>query len=94
MTSDNTALEQEFTVSNRLGLHARVAAQIVKVASSFEAEIWFVKDKTSVNAKNILDVLSLQCPHGCKVRVISRGADAAAALKAVAQLFKSKFGET
>ncbi len=87
-------VEQEFTVTNELGIHARVAAQIVKLANRFESEIWLSKDGNSVNGKNILDVMTLECPRGSTVRVAARGLDAAEAVQALAVLFRNKFGES
>ncbi len=90
---ENIVLEQEFIVANRLGIHARVAAQIVKVASQFESEIWISKYDTSVNGKSILDLMTLVCPHGSKVLVRVSGPDASDAMNALAALFQTKFGE-
>jgi phosphocarrier protein HPr len=88
-----SALVQEFVVSNRLGIHARVAAQIVKVASRFESEILISKCGNTVNGKSILDLMTLMCPHGSKVHISAKGPDAANALNALAALFQTKFGE-
>ncbi len=90
---ESPALVQEFIVANRLGIHARVAAQIVKVACRFDSEISIAKSEVAANAKSILDVLSLLCPHGTKVFVSARGPDAAQAVTALAALFQAKFGE-
>lgn len=87
-------VEQDFIVPNKLGFHARVAAKIVKVATQFQADVLIAKDHVTVNGKSILDILSLECPRGTKVKIISRGEDAEAALKALAHLFHSNFGET
>jgi phosphocarrier protein len=75
-------------------MHARVAAQIVKVASQYESAISITKSGASVNCKSILDLLTLVCPPGSKVRVSADGRDAAEALGAIAGLFQSKFGES
>lgn len=91
---ESPALTQEFIVANRLGIHARVAAQIVKVACRFESEISIAKSETAANAKSILDVMTLLCPYGSKVFVTARGPDAAQALNALAALFQTKFGES
>lgn len=85
--------EQHFIVSNKLGIHARVAAQIVKVANQFESEIVITKSGNSVNGKSILDLMTLVCPHGSKILIAANGPDAAAALDAIAELFQNKFGE-
>lgn len=91
-------MDQEFIVANKLGIHARVAAQIVKVASQFKSEIWMSKIGNSgghkVNGKSILDVLTLVCPHGSKVQIVADGPDASDALNALAGLFQAKFGES
>jgi phosphocarrier protein len=86
-------LEQEFVVANRLGIHARVAAQIVKVASRYRSEIWISKSGTKANGKSILDLMTLVCPHGSKVHISISGPDAQDALNAIAALFQTKFGE-
>jgi phosphocarrier protein len=86
-------LEREFTVSNRLGIHARVAAQIVRVASRFDSQILISRCGGTVNGKSILDVMTLVCPHGSKVNISAKGQDAAQALNALAALFRAKFGE-
>jgi phosphocarrier protein HPr len=86
-------LEQEFIVANRLGIHARVAAQIVKVASQFESEVWIAKGDTKVSGKSILDIMTLVCPHGSKVQISASGPDAPEVLGALAVLFQTKFGE-
>lgn len=90
---ESPALTQEFIVANRMGIHARVAAQIVKVACRFESEVVIAKSEVAANAKSILDVMSLFCPFGSKVFVTARGPDAAQALSALATLFQTKFGE-
>ena len=87
------ALVQEFTVSNRLGIHARVAAQIARVAGGFASEILITRCGITVNGKSILDLMTLICPHGSKVNISAKGPDAADALNALAALFQTKFGE-
>ncbi len=89
-----TEQDQEFVVANRLGIHARVAAQIVKVANQFQSDIWITKSGSTVSGKSILDILTLVCPQGSKVRVSASGVDASEALKALATLFQTKFGES
>ena len=76
-----------------LGIHARVAAQIVKVASQFTSEIWITKSGNKVNGKSILDVMTLVCPHGSRILISADGPDAPDALSALAALFQTKFGE-
>ena len=91
--AESPVLVQEFIVANRLGIHARVAAQIVRVASRFESEILFTKCEITVSGKSILDLMTLICPHGSKILISAKGPDAAEALNALAALFQAKFGE-
>ena len=91
--AESPALVQEFIVANRLGIHARVAAQIVRVASGFESEIFITKCGITVSGKSILDLMTLICPYGSKILISAKGLDAAEALNAMAALFQAKFGE-
>ncbi|MFZ0946162.1 MAG: HPr family phosphocarrier protein [Syntrophobacteraceae bacterium] len=91
--AESPALVQEFVVANRMGIHARVAAQIVRVASRFESVILFAKSGNTVSGKSILDLMTLVCPHGSKIIISAKGPDAAEALNALAALFQAKFGE-
>lgn len=86
-------LEQEFIVANKSGIHARVAAQIVKVSTQFASDVWITKGDSKVNGKSILDIMTLVCPHGSKVQITVLGPDAYEALNALAALFQTKFGE-
>ena len=86
-------LEQEFIIANKSGIHARVAAQIVKVATQFASDVWIAKGDNKVNGKSILDIMTLVCPRGSKVQVTVLGPDASEALNALAILFQTKFGE-
>lgn len=89
-----TVLDQEFVVANKLGIHARVAAQIVKVASQFKSDIQISKSGNTVSGKSILDIMTLVCPQGSTVRISACGPDASDALYALAGLFQTKFGES
>ncbi|OQY16966.1 MAG: phosphocarrier protein HPr [Desulfobacteraceae bacterium 4572_35.1] len=84
---------QEFEITNRLGLHARAAAQLVQVASNFGAEVFVQKDDFEVNGKSIMGILMLAAPKGSLIQVRTEGADAEEALTAIGQLIYDKFGE-
>ncbi len=90
--SANT-VERELTVINKLGLHARAAAKLVTLASGFEAEIALSRGERRVNGKSIMGVLMLAAGQGSQVLVQASGADAPAALDAIAALFAERFGE-
>jgi phosphocarrier protein len=90
---ESPVLVQEFVIANRLGIHARVAAQIVRVATQFESEILISKCGVTINGKSILDLITLICPYGTKINISAKGPDAAEALSSLAALFQTKFGE-
>lgn len=85
--------EDTFEIINRLGLHARAAAQFVQLASRFAAEVFVEKDDFEVNGKSIMGILMLAAPKGSVIRVRTEGADADKALAAIGQLINDKFGE-
>ena len=86
-------LSRELTIQNKLGLHARASATLVRVATQFKAEITLARDDQSVNAKSILGMMTLAAAQGTRVRVTCVGVDEAAALEAVAACINNKFGE-
>lgn len=80
-------------VINKLGLHARAAAKIVKLASEFKSEITLEMDGNEVNAKSILGILTLACPMGSMITIVADGPDAREAVEAMEALFQDKFQE-
>jgi phosphocarrier protein len=87
-------IERTATVTNPLGLHARPAAQLVKLANSFTSEIQLVKEGVPVNGKSIMGVMILAAECGSSITVRAEGADAEAAVDALIRLVSSGFGET
>ncbi len=85
--------EREFDILNRLGLHARAAAQLVRLANGFASEIRLAKDGMEVNGKSIMGVLMLAAPKDTKILVRANGADAEEAVAAIGELIAGKFGE-
>jgi phosphocarrier protein len=91
----SASLEQERTVTivNRYGLHARPAAEFVKLASRFRSEIRVRKEETEVNGKSIMGVMMLAAECGSAITIIASGEDAAAALVELTTLVMNRFGE-
>ncbi len=87
--------ESAIIVSNQLGLHARAAAQLVRLANEFSSDIIISRkdNDATADAKSILSVLMLAAAKGVEVTIKSDGADADAALKAVVKMFADGFGE-
>ena len=87
------SVEREFDILNRLGLHARAAAQLVRIANAFSSEIYVVKDGMEVNGKSIMGVLMLAAPKDTRVLIRAIGPDAEEAVAAIGELIARKFGE-
>ncbi len=86
--------EDTVTVANRLGLHARPAAELVKVAGKFQSEIQIAKDGVWVNAKSILGVMTLAAEQGSVLAVKADGDDAREAVAAVIALVQRNWDFT
>ncbi len=88
-------LERTLTVINPLGLHARAAAKLVRMASLFESTIKLERPDTGVtaDAKSILSVLYIAAARGSSITVTVDGPDEGEAIAAIEQLFGSGFGE-
>ena len=84
---------EEFEIINRLGLHARAAAQFVQITGKFSAEVFVEKDDFEVNGKSIMGILMLAAPQGTLIRVRTEGDDADEAMSAIGQIINDKFGE-
>ena len=82
---------QEFTISNKLGMHARPAAQFVKRASRYASNIWVEKDDEQVNGKSIMGLMMLAAGHGAKLIVTAEGTDAEEAVKELGSLINNGF---
>lgn len=87
-------IERVATVTNPLGVHARPAAQLVRLSNTFESEILLVKDDVPVNGKSIMGVMMLAAECGSSITVRAVGSDAEAAVVALVELITSGFGES
>jgi phosphocarrier protein len=86
-------VQREFTIQNKLGIHARPAAQFVKAASRFTSEIRVEKDGEEVDGKSIMGLMMLAAGHGSVITVVAEGDDAENAMTAIADLIDRKFEE-
>jgi phosphocarrier protein len=84
---------QTFTIKNRLGLHARAAALLVKTANKFASEVMIEKDGLEVNGKSIMGILMLAASKGTKITLKVEGKDSVQALQTLGRLIENKFGE-
>jgi phosphocarrier protein HPr len=86
-------LTKEVFVLNELGLHARPAGRLAQAAQKYTSEVRLVHGDQSVDAKSILDILTLALSRGTMLRLEAEGPDADAALSHLETLFKDRFGE-
>jgi phosphocarrier protein len=84
---------KNFTIVNRLGLHARAAAQLVQTASEFSSEVILRKEDVEVNGKSIMGILLLAAPKGTQIDVSVDGVDEEEAMQVLSLLIEDGFGE-
>lgn len=85
--------QKDFTIQNKLGIHARPAAQFVKMANRFKADIMVEKDGEEVDGKSIMGLMMLAAGHGSVITVRSKGEDEMSAMEAIGDLIGRKFEE-
>jgi len=85
---------KEFIVQNKMGIHARPAAMIVRVTNRFRCDVFVEKDEEQVNGKSIMGLMMLAAGKGSRVKFIATGDDAPQMLAELEQLFARKFDET
>ncbi len=86
-------VERSAPIVNRLGLHARPAAEFVKVANRFKASITVRKAELEVNGKSIMGMMMLAAECGSALLLRADGDDAEAAIEALLALVAAGFGE-
>ena len=86
-------IAKRFVVKNKVGLHARPAAEFVQTVNKFKSEVKIKKGEKEANAKSIVEVLSLGVEKNNEIEVIVSGEDENQALKAIEHLINSNFGE-
>ena len=86
-------ISKEFTINNKLGLHARPSAQLTQIAGRYRSAVFIAKNGRRVNAKSIMGVMMLAAGPGSTVTVDAEGPDEQQALDAIGELISSGFGE-
>ena len=92
-TPASPQLIKELLVQNKMGIHARPAAMIVRITNKFKADVFVEKDEEQVNVKSIMGLMMLAAGKGSKVKFLASGADAQQMLDELDQLFARKFDE-
>ena len=83
----------DLTIVNKLGLHARASAKLTQLANGFKSDVWLSRNGRRVNAKSIMGVMMLAAGKGATLTIEAEGADAEAALAALAGLIARRFDE-
>jgi phosphocarrier protein len=86
-------VQKEVTIVNKLGLHARAAAKLVTLASSFSSEIDISRNGQSVNGKSIMGVMMLAASRGTSIVITASGHDEDEAATSLEELVQGRFGE-
>lgn len=86
-------LSKDLTIKNKMGMHARPAAQFVKRASKYKCDVWVEKDDEPVNGKSIMGLMMLAAGRGEIIKLTTEGVDADAAMADLEELILSGFGD-
>lgn len=86
-------IEKEFTIPNRLGLHARPAALFVHEANRHKSHVLVKKEGLEINGKSVMGLMLLAAEHGAKLTIRVEGPDEQAAIDGLGKLFERKFDE-
>ncbi len=85
--------ERSVRIANRNGVHARPAAEIVKLAARFKSDITIIRDDLEVNGKSIMGVMMLAAECGSSILIRSEGTDETAAIDTLSAIIADGFGE-
>jgi len=86
-------LAKEVMITNELGMHARSAAQIAKLAMQANSKIRLIKGDKEADATSIMDILTLECPMGTKIKLASQDSADLEILNKIIQLIENGFGD-
>jgi len=84
---------RDLLIINKLGLHARSAAKIAQIAMTARSQVWIIKDGETVDAKSIIDMLTLGCAKGTKITIKIESQSDIKILNNIAKLIQDGFGE-
>ena len=93
MEKQKSAREKTLRIVNDLGLHARSAAKLAKIAEEAEGGVWIMKNGSTADATSMLDILTLECPKGAKVTISIDDDTDIRVLERLEDLIRSGFGE-
>ena len=86
-------LTKELVVQNKMGIHARPAAMIVRITNKFKADVFVEKDEEQVNGKSIMGLMMLAAGKGTQVHLHTEGEQDDDAMAALVELINNYFDE-
>jgi phosphocarrier protein NPr len=86
-------LSRSIDIRNKLGLHARAATKLARLANAFDAKITIAQDGKAVDASSVMGLMLLASQQGKTIEINATGTDAEAALEAITQLVQNRFHE-
>jgi len=92
-TTESERHERMVEVINKMGIHARPAAMIVRIANKYDAEVYVERDGELVNGKSIMGLMMLAAGQGSRLKFIASGTGAEKLLDEMDKLFRSQFNE-
>ncbi len=93
MTNNQTEISKDATIVNELGMHARSAAQVSEIAKEARAPIWLQRNNERVDARSIIDILTLACEKGSTVTIVIEDPADLNTLNRIIRLIQDGFGE-
>ena len=93
MSSASVDFERSVRIANQYGLHARPAAEFVKLANRFRSDVFVRKHDLEVNGKSIMGMMMLAAERGSLITIRAAGDDAAEAVTGLVSLVQNGFGE-
>ena len=87
------SISKEIEIINKLGMHARAAAQFVQLASNFSSHIEIEKDNRRVNGKSIMGIMMLAASKGSTVTLHASGEDEEQSIESLSELINNRFNE-
>jgi len=86
-------IEQEVTIVNKLGLHARAAAKLVNIAAKYQCDLSLQHNEKKVDGKSIMGLMMLAASQGTTIKLLAQGDDANDAINEIVHLIEHRFGE-
>ena len=86
-------IQQQITIINKLGLHARAASKLVNLAAQYSSSVFLIHQGTQINAKSIMGVMMLAASKGTEMEITVEGDDEEVCIQSLVELINNRFDE-